>query len=123
MSWPLIAIALLQFLLQDPAHAGTTLGRWCDRMLPSMPQYNAIITIRLNASGQAEGHIEFGDGSQTTRALREASGDMFEIIDSPSGDKYRITPASGDLQLIDNDGLIRVARRLENKPVPRECGF
>jgi hypothetical protein len=48
---------------------------------------------------------------------------MFEIVDSPSGDRYRIVPASGDLQLIDNDGLIRVARRLENRPVPRECGL
>jgi hypothetical protein len=115
------AVTLLVLVLWRPANAETTLGRWCDRMIPLMPQHNAIITIRLNSDGLAEGHIAFGDRSELTRSLREVSGDMFEIVDSRSGDKYRIVAASGDLQLLDNDGLIRIARRLENKPTQGEC--
>lgn len=40
-----------------------------------------------------------------------------------SGDRYRVVPADGNLQLLHNDGLIRVATRLENKPQPGECGM
>ena len=86
-------------------------------MLPTMPEYNAIITIRLNADGVAEGHIAFGDGSEMTRALREVSGDMFETIDSRSGDKYQIVANQG----ISNSWIMtaEVARRLENMPQAR----
>ena len=117
------ALVVVAATLGTTGHAETTIGRWCDRMVPTMPTYNRIITIRLNATGAAEAHSLFGDGSEMTQGLHEVSGNVFAVLDSPSNDRSRIVPSSGELQLIDNDGLIRVARRLGNTRTPGECGL
>jgi hypothetical protein len=64
---------------------------------------------------------KFGDGSSKTSELREVAGGIYEQIGSAFGDKYRIIPSSGNLQLLDKDGLVRVATRLENVPQIGEC--
>ena len=46
---------------------------------------------------------------------------VFLVVDSPSGDGYRIVPNSGNLQIFDDDGIIREAARLENIPQPGDC--
>jgi hypothetical protein len=48
-------------------------------------------------------------------------GATFAVVDSPSGDVYRIVANTGELQLLDSDGLIRTATKLENEPQPDEC--
>ena len=104
-------------------HAETTIGRWCDKMLPTMPQYNGIMEIVVTDDGAIELRTRYGDGSSAISKLVEGRGGIYEDAESTHGDKFRIVPADGNLQLLDNDGLIRVATRLENTPQPGDCGM
>ena len=105
----------------EDAKADTTLGRWCDRMLPNVPRANRRMTLTVKNDGMVVLHSHFGDGSKGEEKLRELGGDIYAVVDSRWGDKYRIALSSGELQILDNDGLIRTAKRLENKPTPGEC--
>jgi hypothetical protein len=109
-------------LLSSFANAETTVGRWCDRTVPSMPQFNRVMTIVLTQDGNVELRSEFNDGSSSVLELQELSGNMYALADSQSGERYRIVSADGSLQLLDADGLVRTATRLENSPQPGECG-
>ena len=97
------------------------IGRWCDRMIPNMPKYNRTMAIVVADEGRVLLRSEFGDGSSSVNELREARGGVYEKIGSATGDKYRIVSNTGDLQLLDQDGLIRIAARLENTPQGNEC--
>ena len=116
-----VAVVLLALLAMSPAYGQTLVGRWCDRMVPNLPNLNSIITIVINAQNEPEAHTKFYDSSTAIKKLREVSGNIFSVLDSSSGDKYRISGSTGELQLIDNDGLIRVASRLGNAPQAGEC--
>ena len=105
------------------AHAETTIGRWCDKQIPTMPKYNGIMAIVITDDGAVELRTRWGDGSSLVIKLSEQGGGIYAAVGSSSGDKYRVVPADGNLQLLDNDGLIRVAIRLENTPQPGECGI
>lgn len=115
-----LAAGFLLALTTNAAGTELVIGRWCDRMIPNLPQYNSTMAIIIN-DGKAVLKSKFNDGSSSIRELREATGSIYEIIGSGFGEKYRIVPGSGDLQLIDEDGLIRVATRLENTPQSNEC--
>jgi len=104
-------------------HAETTVGRWCDKQIPTMPKYNGILAIVITDDGAIELRSRWGDGSSLVTKLSEQGGGIYAAVGSSSGDKYRVVPADGNLQLLDNDGLIRVAIRLENTPQPGECGM
>jgi hypothetical protein len=108
------------FAFASLARAETTIGRWCDRAVPSAPTYNRIIAIVATDDGQVELRATFADGSSNTERLEEV-GEIYEKTNSASGDRYRIVGTTGNLQLIDNDGLIRTATRLENVPTAGEC--
>jgi len=82
-------------------------------MIPNMPKYDRIIEILIKDDGAVVLISKSQDGTSSTRELRERPGGIYELVGSRSGDKYRIIPADGNLQLLDNDGLIRVARRVE----------
>jgi len=90
-------------------------------MVPNMPELNGKITFVANAKGKMEVHTKFGDGSISKEPLRERPGGIYEIVSSHTGDKFRIVPNTGELQILDNDGLIRIAKRLENTPKSGEC--
>ena len=118
----LLSVAFLIVSATSAAAGETTIGRWCDRMIPGTPTYNRIMAIVIADNGKVVLQSQFRDGSSsTTRELREAAGSIYEKIGSTSGDKYRIIPSTGNLQLLDEDGLVRVAARLENTPSSREC--
>jgi|GEM_PF-3073862 len=103
------------------AQAETTIGRWCSKTIPNMPKYNQTMEIVALDNGKVELRSKFGDGSSGTHELQEAAGRIYKRVGSGSGDKYRVVPNTGNLQLIDNDGLIRTATRLENSPQKGEC--
>lgn len=97
------------------------IGRWCDRMLPGDLRFNIVMSIVVGGGGSAYLKSEYGDGSSGIVQLREAVGSVYydvENVGHPSDpdDHYRIVQSTGDLQLLDIDGLIRVATRLENSP-------
>lgn len=117
----IFAAAIFFVLLPGAASAETVLGRWCDRMLPNQPKYNGIITILVTDGGSVQAFVKYGDGSSRKGTLREDGGNIYSKLGSATGDRYRIVPSTGNLQLIDNDGLIRTATRLENKAQPGEC--
>lgn len=116
-----LVAAFVMTLATDSARSETTIGRWCDRMIPNLPEYNRTIAIDIADDGKVLLTSNFRDGSSSVNELRETSGGIYEVIESSSGDKYRLVPSSGDLQLLDNDGLIRIASRLENTPQDNEC--
>lgn len=103
------------------AFAETTIGRWCDEMIPTVPEHNTVLEIVITQTGSPELRSKPANGSPYSKELDEQSGGIYLEIDSHTGDRYRIVPSTGNLQLIDNDGIIRVARRLENRPKPDEC--
>ena len=121
-SYQLAAITFM-FMVTGAAQADTTIGRWCDKMLPTMPQFNGIMEIVITDSGSIELRTRYGDGSSVINKLEEQRDGFYTDIESTHGDKFRIILADGNLQLLDNDGLIRVAIRLENTPQPGECGM
>jgi len=90
-------------------------------MIPGNPDFVGVITNVVADQGGTEVGSEFADASNLVRELREASGGIFEVVDSGSGDRCRIVPNSGQLQLLDNDGLIRIAKRLENTQQFGDC--
>jgi len=116
-----IPVVTVGMLLAPLAAGETVIGRWCDRMLPHLPQYNGVLEIVIPDSGSAVMRERYGDGSSRVLELREKPGSVYEAVGAKFGDRYRIVPATGDLQLIDNEGLIRSASRLGNTPQPREC--
>lgn len=109
-------------LLSNFAYAETTVGRWCDRTVPSMPQFNRVMTVVLTEDGRVELRSEFNDGSSSVRELQERPGNMYALAGSQAGERYRVSPADGSLQLLDEDGPVRTAARLESNPQAGECG-
>ncbi|QIB65345.1 hypothetical protein [Kineobactrum salinum] len=116
------AAGLCILLLSSFANAETTVGRWCDRTVSSMPQFNRVMTIVLTQDAHVELSSEFNDGSSSVLELQELPGNMYALANSQSGERYRIISADGSLQLLDADGLVRTATRLENSPQTGECG-
>ena len=110
------------FLFSSISYGQTTIGRWCDQLVPNMPQYNRVMSIVITDDSRIELQSDFNDDSSSIKELRELSADIFEPIEARFGERYRISSSDGNLQLIDEDGLIRTARRLENSAQPGECG-
>ncbi len=90
-------------------------------MIPNLPAYNRTITIVVADDGKVLLTSNFKDGSSSVNELREVSGGIYEVIENSFGEKYRFVASTGNLQLLDDDGLIRVASRLENAPETNEC--
>lgn len=98
-------------------------GRWCDKQVPSMPIYNGILEIVSTEPGVIELRRRYGDGSSGTSTLTQSVEGIYAVANSTSGDRYRIVSSSGSLELLDDEGLIRVATRLSDKSREGECGF
>ena len=60
------------------------------------------------------------DGSQTNADLTETGEGRFADPGSETGDHFQIT-ATGDLDVLDNDGLIATASKLSSSSTPDEC--
>lgn len=116
-----LVLASIFVVLVAPAHSETIVGRWCDKMIPTMPQFNNTMTIVLNDMRDTVLKRNFADGSSKIDTLHELPNGIYEKSNSAQGDKYKIKPNNGDLQLLDNDGLIRIAKRLENTQKSGEC--
>ena len=121
---PRLSILLLIVIVASPAGgalADPILGRWCDRMLPAMPEHNREITIEIRALSDAVAISRFADGGHLEQRLVEKSRNLYWVEESPHGDGYRFVPSTGELQLIDKYGLISTAKRLGDKPTPGDC--
>lgn len=121
MTATITTVALLWVSAIRVAAGETTVGRWCDRMIPNMPKHNYIMAIVIGDEGKVVLKRQFRSGSSSTHELREVAGNIYEMPGSRYGDKFRIVPSTGNLQLLDNDGLIRIASRLQNTPQRGEC--
>ena len=115
--WPRTAAVLV---LAPMAAADTTLGRWCDRW-GSAYKSHRIVTLTLRDDGSLVLVSKFVTGNWLRQEIRELPNGIFEKIGNPYKEKVRIIPSDGHLQLLDENGLIRVATRLENTPRPGEC--
>ena len=115
-----IIVGTLVLLVCTTVAADTTIGRWCDRWGTAYKSHR-IMTLTIRDDGQLVLFSKFGDGSSLREEIRERPHGIFEIVGSHYGDKMRIVPSDGNLQLLDRDGLIRIARRLENTARHGEC--
>lgn len=118
-----LAVAFVLAAATSAAAADTIIGRWCNRSISGNPRSNQVLAIVATDAGKVVLISQFGDGSSGTDELRETAGGIYELVGSRSGDKYRIIPSTGNLQLLDADGFIGVATRLENTPRSRECSY
>ena len=112
---------LAAMVFAQTAVAETVLGRWCDHRVPSMPRYNGIIELVSTDAGVLQAYSRFADGSELTEQIRKKSKTTYEVIESATQDQYRVVPGTGDLQLIDQDGIIRTAKRLRSSHEAASC--
>ncbi|OWV87453.1 hypothetical protein [Rhizobium sp. R693] len=71
---------VLAALIAAPAMpAEITIGRWCDRMLPSIPQYNRMIEIVISEAHTPTARNSFADGSTNEQMLEELGGDLYAV--------------------------------------------
>ncbi len=96
----------------------TTVGRWCDEWFPG---FISEITIQSFSDGRIEALLEFSDGSTEVRNLIESANLVYLVEDSEHGDRYRILPTTGELEVYDNEGLISTARPLSADPTAGDC--
>ena len=114
--------ALLLTVIMTPVRAETSIGRWCDEAMPSMPQYNSILEIVISDDGAIELRTRNGDGSRNVTPLSEEGGGIYVATGSSTGAKYRIEP-DGNLALLNYRGFARLAIRLDNTPKRGDCGI
>lgn len=115
-----VAIVMAGAAVASAQTTDLVIGRWCDQPVPNFRGADNTITIVIRGTDALALRL-FRDGSSQEQALVEHSGGVFAVVDNPRGDRFRIVPNNGELQLIDNDGLIRIARRLENQPQQGDC--
>lgn len=114
----LISSTISVGVIAQSAASEITIGRWCDTLFPGMV---GILELNIGDGGAIFLSRAFSDGSGSTNQMEELGNDVYAEPDSAWGEKYRIVPSTGELQLIDDDGLIRTARRLENQSYDGEC--
>ena len=103
----IIAAVFVLTFATDMTADETTIGRWCDRMVPNMPKHNQTMAIVITDGGKVMLKSSFGDRS---------SGDIYEKIGSRHGDKYRIVSSTGKMPSLNNAGSVRERRRVALTP-------
>ena len=98
----------------------TLVGQWCDRPVESIPGTFAIYEITLDERAVPFVHITFADGSSLQEELVVAVNNTFDKT-SPDGDYFHINPETGQLDLMDEFGLIRSAKPIESKTQFSKC--
>ena len=114
--------AFLVTAIISTANAETSIGRWCDEAIPTLPQYNSILEIVISDGGAIELRTRNGDGTRTVKALSEMGGGIYAATGSGTGEKYRIEP-DGSLALLNYEGFARLAIRLGETPKRGDCGI
>jgi len=114
--------AFLLAAIMSTAHAETSIGRWCDEAIPTLPQYNSILEIVVSDGGAIELRTRNGDGTRTVTPLNELGGGIYAATGSSTGEKFRVEP-DGSLALLNYEGFARLAMRLGDTPKRRDCGI
>lgn len=94
------------------------IGRWCRNVGMNFVEE---MKIAVGTSGQPVLISRYNDGSELRQNLVELSGMIYKITSSSFNDTLRIVEATGNLQLLDNDGLIGLAQRLGNVEKQGDC--
>ncbi len=114
--------AFLVTAFMSPAHAETSIGRWCDEAIPTLPQYNSILEIVISDGGAIELRTRNGDGTRAVTTLSDLGGGIYAATGSSIGEKYRVEP-DGSLALLNYEGFARLAIRLDDTPKRGDCGI
>lgn len=108
-------------LVGEPRAASKNLiGRWCDKMAPKLPKLWIILEFEKQGDATIKRIID-RDGETFESELLAVGEKDFQVPESSSGDRYQIVPSDGSLQILDNEGLIRTARKLELTSSPNAC--
>ncbi len=117
-----VLAAFLVAAIMNPAHAETSIGRWCDEAIPTLPQYNSILEIVISDDGAIELRTRNGDGSRAVTPLSDEGGGIYVATGSSTEAKYRVEP-DGNLALLNYRGFARLAIRLDDTPKRGDCGI
>ena len=61
----ILAAGFLLALITDAAGSDSTIGRWCDRMIPNLSKYNRTMAIVIANDGKVILKSNFNDGSSS----------------------------------------------------------
>ncbi len=116
----LIVFILIVANWSYPANATEQIivGRWCHTMGTF---YTQEIKVSIEGNGEVIMRSRFNDGSSMERKLIELPNSIYKLAEQESDVSFRIVKATGELQLLDSDGLIGTAKRLENIEKPKDC--
>lgn len=96
----------------------TTLGRWCDEWFEG---FRSIIIIEEHGDGRFQALLTFPDGDTEEKELVESANLVFLVEDSEHGDRYRIVPTTGALEVLNIDGLVSTARPMSPGAEDDDC--
>ncbi|MCC5969708.1 MAG: hypothetical protein JJU15_07145 [Pararhodobacter sp.] len=100
---------------EQPAEA-SSIGTWCDQE----GSYRAAIHLVRQGPTNVVAETLYFDGSSGRVSMRVIASNRFIDPESDFGDGFFIS-ASGALELFDNDGHIRTARRLPQGATASDC--
>lgn len=112
-----MSLALAGLLVLTQAVYAETLGRWCSQPEGTFFGMDAAIRIDIAGQGRAVASYEFPT-SATERELRMVGPTFFEVEDDVDG--YMILD-TGDLELFDDMGVIRIADRMADGAPAKSC--
>lgn len=118
---PFTAGAIL-LLFSSLSYSETIIGRWCDRVEPTRPQYNRVLTIVITDGSKAELRYRGVDGSLSVEEIQEIYPSIYWLKNPELSERYRIGTIHSNLLLFNQHGPIRTALRPENSARPRERG-
>ena len=113
----LVSCCLMGLPVAATAHA-EIVGTWCDKMIPSMKKYDAVMTITTGPAGGYHLKVRHGDGSESNTPVVRL-GKKF-ITNNDFGEYYEIRQ-NGALAIFDNEGFIRAAKSVDPTAIPGKC--
>lgn len=94
------------------------LGRWCDKTVPAIKKYDALLTIRFYGVDGYAIESAFADGSKN---VTETVRDGAKFLTYNEFGEYYVIRNDGQLGIFDAEGLVRVALPARGNRAPGSC--
>ena len=88
----ILAAGFLLALITDAAGSDSTIGRWCDRMIPNLSKYNRTMAIVIANDGKVILKSNFNDGSSSINRNMKPVPSVYYIGPPNDGSVFRNEP-------------------------------